>query len=59
LLMSGNLCIYEGGFANRESVTSFSWGLAEGADRTGAVLRLLDSVDTGGFESNGTWAATA
>jgi hypothetical protein len=56
---SGNLCIYEGSFANRESVTSFSWDLNEGADRTGAVLRLLDSVDTGAFESNGTWAATA
>ena len=56
---SGNLCIYEGAFANRESVTSFSWDLAEGADRTGAVLRLLDSVDTGAFESNGTWAATS
>jgi hypothetical protein len=56
---SGNLCIYEGSFANRESVMCFSWDLNEGADRTGAVLRLLGSVDTGPFESNGTWAATA
>ena len=56
---SGNLCIYEGEFANRDSVTSFSSDLVEGADRTGAELRLLDSVDTGPFESNGTWAATS
>ena len=56
---SGNLCIYESDFLNRASLTCFDHALNSGAaDRTGAILRVLASANSG-FESHGTWAATS
>jgi hypothetical protein len=57
--VSGNLCIYEGDFANRLSLECFNANSDPGADRTGAILRLLSSADNAGVDSHGTWAATA
>jgi hypothetical protein len=57
---AGNLCIYEGDSLNRASLDCFDSATNKNAsDRTGAILRLLSSADDAGFESHGTWAATA
>jgi len=57
----GNLCIYEGSFANRSSLATFkeSNGSSPGADPFGAGLFMFSTATAGTAYSAGTWAATS
>ena len=57
--LSGNLCVYEGGFEEVKEVTIYepATGTA-GASAFGAGLVVTSNVKEGHFYSNGTWAVT-